>query len=123
MGCIPSKSSKGLRQKPKKWASEKPLSREELQAQREEFWDTQPHYGGDRVIWDALRAAFTGDPNMRHIIIESAGIIVEAEDYSVCYDEKGAKYELPKFILSDPTNLIEEKRTADSAQVQLSVQS
>lgn len=29
-----------------------------MQRMRAEFWDTQPHYGGDRVIWDALKVAW-----------------------------------------------------------------
>lgn len=31
------------------------------QAMRTEFWHTQPAYGGDRVIWDALKAVGTWD--------------------------------------------------------------
>lgn len=41
------------------------------------------------VIWDALKAAFTGDANMREVIIRSAGIIVGNDDLSVLYDETG----------------------------------
>ena len=40
-------------------------------------------------IWDALRAAAEGELNMAQTIIESAGIIVQNPDLTVCYDERG----------------------------------
>ncbi|KAG7674455.1 putative Ubiquitin domain-containing protein 2 [Nannochloris sp. 'desiccata'] len=76
---------------------------------RDEFWDTEPHYGGDRVIWDALRAASEADLGTAKVILESAGVIVASEDMTICYDERGSKYELPKYVLSDPSNLIRSK--------------
>ncbi len=67
------------------------------------------------------------------LFIESAGIIVASPDMTVCYDERGksvgltlcglspylkllplddddsgAKYELPKFVLSLPTNIVKQ---------------
>jgi hypothetical protein len=30
------------------WTSNPPMSAEELQRKRDEFWDTQPHYGGSK---------------------------------------------------------------------------
>lgn len=41
------------------------------------------------VIWDALKAACESDLATAKVIVESAGIIVAAEDMSVCYDERG----------------------------------
>lgn len=38
-----------------KWRSDQPMTAEELERQREVFWDTEPHYGGSREIWDALK--------------------------------------------------------------------
>lgn len=92
-----------------------------MQAKRAEYWDTQPHYGGDRgaaspvddcstpvawqlitanvncnlgshacaVIWDALKAAAASDLGTAAVILDSAGIVVSAEDMTVCYDERG----------------------------------
>ena len=60
MGCLPSKTAngskgdlkhRGEKYKKVKWKAEKPLSVSKLQAMREEFWDTQPHYGGDKGNW------------------------------------------------------------------------
>ncbi|KAL4441871.1 hypothetical protein ABPG77_003787 [Micractinium sp. CCAP 211/92] len=72
---------------------------------REEFWETEPHYGGDRVIWDALKATCEADLETARTILDSAGVIVAAADMSICYDERGRKYELPRFVLCDPVNL------------------
>lgn len=30
------------------WKSNEPLTREDLEAKREQFWDTQPYYGGNK---------------------------------------------------------------------------
>ncbi|KAA0066759.1 ubiquitin domain-containing protein 1-like [Cucumis melo var. makuwa] len=57
-------------------------------------------------IWDALRAAAEADLTLAQAIVDSAGIIVQSADLTICYDERGAKYELPKYVLSEPTNLI-----------------
>ncbi|KAL2930988.1 Ubiquitin domain-containing protein 1 [Bienertia sinuspersici] len=97
--------------KPKPWRHTEAISRQQLNTMREEFWDTAPHYGGRREIWDALRAAVDSDLNMAQTIIESAGIIVQNPDLTVCYDERGAKYELPKYVLSEPTNMISDNNS------------
>lgn len=87
-------------------------------------------------IWDALRAAADADLDLAQAIVDSAGIIIPNADMTLCYDERGkysilprffirtlwwsylrnsrsqalfiagAKYELPKYVLSEPTNLI-----------------
>ncbi|KAK8940144.1 hypothetical protein KSP40_PGU022349 [Platanthera guangdongensis] len=75
---------------------------------REEFWDTAPHYGGQKEIWDALRAAAEADISLAQAIVDSAGLILANADMTLVYDEKGAKYELPKYVMSEPTNLIHE---------------
>lgn len=88
------------------WKSDEPITLEQIKARREEFWDTQPHYGGSREIWDALKGACEAeDIDTAKLIIESAGIIVVAHDMTVCYDERGAKYELPKYVISNPINM------------------
>ena len=56
-------------------------------------------------IWDALKAAAGADLGTARLLIESAGIIVARPDMTVCYDERGARYELPPYVLADPRNL------------------
>ncbi|PRW57718.1 ubiquitin domain-containing 1-like [Chlorella sorokiniana] len=98
-----------------KWKSEEPMTEEQLQRMCEQFWDTEPHYGGARVIWDALRAACDADVATARTILESADIIVAAPDMSVCYDVQGRKYELPRYVICAPTNLIHEGGKGSSA--------
>nr|XP_009778951.1 PREDICTED: ubiquitin domain-containing protein 1-like isoform X2 [Nicotiana sylvestris] len=109
MGCAGSKenAAKQIR-KPKPWKHSESITRDQLVRMRDEFWDTAPHYGGRKEIWDALRAAAESDISLAQAIVDSAGVIVQAPDLTVCYDERGAKYDLPKYVLSEPTNLIRE---------------
>ncbi|CAK9152640.1 unnamed protein product [Ilex paraguariensis] len=111
MGCTGSSRAKGDEntkkiQKPKPWKHSEPITSATLIQMRDEFWDTAPHYGGQKEIWDALHAAVDADLSLAQAIVDSAGIVVQAPDLTICYDERGAKYELPNYVLSEPTNLI-----------------
>ncbi|KAH9617508.1 hypothetical protein KSS87_007812 [Heliosperma pusillum] len=122
MGCASSRDEEDAGNskkicKPKPWKHSEAITRAQLNKMREEFWDTAPHYGGTKgtyndnillfsEIWDALRAASEADLSLAQAVIDSAGVIVQNADLTVCYDEKGAKYELPKYVLSEPINLI-----------------
>jgi hypothetical protein len=47
--------------------------------------------------------------SFHHFILiyqDSAGVIVNTSDMTICYDERGAKYDLPKYVLSEPSNLL-----------------
>ncbi|CAN1150137.1 Ubiquitin domain-containing protein 1 [Linum perenne] len=134
MGCAGSSIAKAdggnkKVKKPKPWKHSQPITRAQLVMMRDEFWDTAPHYGGRKAcsveialdkriifqnatvvclseIWDALRAAAEAEVALAQAIVDSAGVIVQSEDMTICYDERGAKYELPKYVLSEPSNLI-----------------
>ncbi|CAL5336051.1 unnamed protein product [Camellia sinensis] len=113
MGCAGSSQTKGdgtvkKIRKPKPWKHSSEITKSQLMKMREEFWDTAPHYGGRKEIWDALHAAVDADLTLAQAIVDSAGIIVQSADLTVCYDERGAKYEIPKYVLSEPTNLIQD---------------
>ncbi|KAF3451133.1 hypothetical protein FNV43_RR07223 [Rhamnella rubrinervis] len=113
MGCAGSSRSKEDEnikhiRKPKPWKHLEPISRTQLMQMRDEFWDTAPHYGGNKEIWDALRAAAEADLKLAQAIVDSAGVIVQSADLTICYDERGARYELPNYVLSEPTNLIKD---------------
>ncbi|KAL0696552.1 hypothetical protein Bca4012_063732 [Brassica carinata] len=95
--------------KPKAWKHTQPIARAELMKLREEFWDTSPHYGGRKDIWDALRAAAAE----ADISCASNQIFLGVPIYyipltSTYSYSAGAKYELPKDVVSEPTNLVEE---------------
>jgi len=98
-----------------KWKADKPMTKSQLEELRSVFWDTEPHYGGNKLIWDALRAASKKPLSEAIIIIESAGIIVASEDMTVCYDARGSRYEFPLYIWCDPANMVSE----DSRQMQI----
>lgn len=54
-------------------------------------------------IWDALRAAAEADIHLAQAIVDSAGIIVQSEDLSTCYDERGTSSNVYlHFILPSP---------------------
>lgn len=44
---------------------------------------------GSLEIWDALRAAAEADLSLAQAIVDSAGVIVQNADLTVCYDERG----------------------------------
>ncbi|KAL5966612.1 Ubiquitin domain-containing protein 2 [Taenia solium] len=92
-----------------RWCSSQPIYYSQLKQKRDEFWDTAPAFEGRQEIWDALRsaaeAAERGDHEMAQAIIDSANIILPTGTLSESYDELGNRYQLPVFVLSQPTNL------------------
>lgn len=40
-------------------------------------------------IWDALRAAAEAEIGLAQAIVDSAGVIVQNQDLTICYDERG----------------------------------
>eukprot|EP01006_Ploeotia_vitrea_P047130 TRINITY_DN67094_c9_g1_i1.p1 TRINITY_DN67094_c9_g1~~TRINITY_DN67094_c9_g1_i1.p1 ORF type:complete len:146 (-),score=24.21 TRINITY_DN67094_c9_g1_i1:180-617(-) len=94
-------------QTPAPWQHPTPLPRSQLNKMRREFWETQPAYGGSAEIWTNLQAAVE-QPDMRAIILESSGIIMPSKNWREIYDSTGYRYELPPYIVSDPTNVVED---------------
>lgn len=95
-----------------KWKSEVPLTDGQLRSKRDEFWDTAPAFEGRKEIWDALKAAAyaleTGDHSLAQAIIDGANISLPHGTLMDSYDELGNRYQLPVYVLSAPTNLIED---------------
>lgn len=48
-------------------------------------------------IWDALRAAAEADLELSQAIVDSAGIISQNTDMTICYDESGTSNKITKF--------------------------
>lgn len=40
------------------------------------------------------------------VIIDSAGVVVDGKTLARCFDERGALYELPLYVLAAPRNLL-----------------
>lgn len=105
--------NKPLRQLSVRWCSQHPLTASQLQRKREEFWDTAPAFDGRVEIWNALKAAAQflerDDREMAQAIIDGADIILPTGTLRDCYDRLGARYQLPLYVLIEPTNLIPEE--------------
>ncbi|KAF6260522.1 hypothetical protein COO60DRAFT_1294336 [Scenedesmus sp. NREL 46B-D3] len=102
-----------------RWKSREPLSAAKLQRMQDEFWDTQPHYGGDKAMWDAIKAACVSeDMATTRLILDTAGIIVARHDMTIMYDERGGKYELPKYVLCEPSNMLRGEAAEQQQQQQ-----
>ena len=94
---------------PPRFTIEPPPTVGELERNREAFWDTQPSYGGSAEIWDVLKAAVasasSGDIETARLFVESAGCIVATPHLTVVFDERGAKYDIPRWVLATPANV------------------
>lgn len=49
-------------------------------------------------IWDALRAAAEADLTLAQAIVDSAGVIIQNPDLTICYDERGASLHKMIFV-------------------------
>ncbi|UYV75713.1 UBTD2 [Cordylochernes scorpioides] len=96
-----------------KWRSDVPLTDNQLQSKRNEFWDTAPAFEGRKEIWDALKAAAhaaeTHDFVLAQAIVDGANISLPNGNLLECYDELGNRYQLPVYCLSAPVNLVREE--------------
>jgi len=102
-----------------KWKADIPITENQLRRKREEYWDTAPAFDGRKEIWDALRGACyaieQNDIDLAQSIINCANISLPHGTLFDCYDELGTRYQLPIYVLSSPTNLIDgEQSSIDS---------
>jgi len=89
------------------------ISRVELVKRREEFWDTRIE--GKAEMWQAIRmSAEAGDASTAAAIMDSAGLTpydIDKADSCYCYDQLGNRYEVPMFVLYEPSNLLDDNST------------
>ncbi|UJR26695.1 hypothetical protein I4U23_008011 [Adineta vaga] len=102
-----------------RWKSDIPITENQLRRKREEYWDTAPAFDGRKEIWDALRGACyaieQNDIDLAQSIINCANISLPHGTLLDCYDELGTRYQLPVYVLSTPTNMIDgEQSSIDS---------
>ena len=111
MGCSQSTSGGGggggpVKTRAPKWNSDEPMSGEDLERKREEFWDTAPYYGGNEECWGILKAAVeAGSMSETNSILVAAGMTCPSGVLTETYDALGYKYELPLYVLTKPANL------------------
>lgn len=105
----PTGRNKRLKKDKLRWKSELSLTESELEAKRNEFWDTAPVFGGKIEIWNALRAAIgaceSDNYSLAQAIIDCAQITLPHGVLSDCYDELGNRYQLPNYLIERPLNL------------------
>ena len=81
-----------------------------LHRQRTEFWETAPQYDGLVETWNSLRVAVElshqNDLSTAQAVLDSAGITIPTGDLGQgCYDERGHRFVVPEFVLSEPLNI------------------
>jgi len=122
MGCVGSSPAKGgdrafeararvVRAQP--WVDpDGAMSYRELESKRDVFWETQPAYGGDKMVWDQIRGACAlyldpeADLELIETILDSAGIqIASTASFTTFYDERGFRYVVPMYCTLTPTNV------------------
>lgn len=88
---------------------DKKITESQLNAKREEFWDTAPAFEGKIEIWTALKAAVEAyeqkNYQLAQAIIDSANIILPRGFLNDCYDELGNRYQIPIYVLAKPINM------------------
>ena len=85
-----------------------------LHRQRTEFWETAPQYDGLAETWNSLRVAVElshqDDLPTAQAVLDSAGITIPSGDLGLgCYDERGHRFVIPEFVLSEPSNIMDDE--------------
>lgn len=102
------------------WTSEdRTWTRREIDQEREDFFFTR--VTGQVAVWQTIRTALEvlwagGDPEDEDGGLETARAILTAASITLphstldrgVYDVTGQLYELPKYVVSDPTNLVKD---------------
>jgi Ubiquitin-binding domain len=84
-----------------------------LHRQRTEFWETAPQYDGLVETWNSLRVAVElshqNDLATAQAVLDSAGITIPSGDLGAgSYDERGHRFVIPEFVLSEPSNIMDD---------------
>ena len=95
------------------WASPLPMTRTQLHQQRTEFWETAAQYDGQVATWNSIRVAVElshqNDLPTAQAVLDSAGITIPTGDLGLgCYDERGHRFVVPEYVLSEPSNIMDD---------------
>lgn len=75
------------------------------------FWETTS--SGRPVVWSNLRVAaeamINGDYELASTVLDAADIRVPHADLTLAYDALGARYEVPRHVYSNPTNILSDE--------------
>ena len=99
------------------WKAKKPVTREQIQARRDEFWSTAPSFAGQPQVWQAIRtAAEMDDEASARAILDAMQLRLPHGDLRLVFDERGTHYEVPAYCLSYPQNLAVGSRRPSAAE-------
>ena len=90
-------------------AWEADITRLELAQERERFWASRME--GSRSVWLLLRQAVEADHLSAAMILQTGHVAVQNASMALCLDNRGTRYELPPFVLTDPMQFSEDKET------------
>lgn len=84
------------------WRVEPAVTTQQLARLRREFWETRIE--GSKEMWDVLKFAVDDEDNAA-ALLKAAGLRPVNKTMERVYGERGFLYEIPTFVLKDPTNL------------------
>lgn len=87
------------------------MTRQELEKQRREFWETAAEFGGKQEAWTALKGAmdvWDRDMELARVILDCAGLLLPGGELDEVYDELGFRYCIPNYCFNEPTNIIQD---------------
>ncbi|KAL8929906.1 MAG: hypothetical protein Q9208_001050 [Pyrenodesmia sp. 3 TL-2023] len=98
------KSSKNPKNRPRTWT--RPL----LEKERREFFETR--VTGRSEVWGSLKLAVEllreGDVEDAQGVLDASGVTVPTGDMvDGCYDEQGALYQMPAWVVAEPEKVVE----------------
>lgn len=123
MGCVQSSRRRGAASEPawdgrvrqtSAWRVTPALTDAQLTRLRAEFWETRVE--GRAEMWQALRFAAEADEDaLRDETVKAAGLRPANKKGTLAsvYDERGALYECPMYVLRKPDNLGEGETCAE----------
>lgn len=82
------------------YAYNTPLSRQQLEKWREEFWETRT--AGSKQVWELLHAACTQDENNAMTFIQAGELNLPQNCLTTVIDQGGIYYRIPIACINDP---------------------
>lgn len=79
-----------------------------IHKKRKEFWETRIE--GATSTWEALKfACESDDPVMTVSILKAAGVKLMYKSLQMSYDDQNFRYDIPIFVINDPTSCSQKK--------------
>lgn len=81
-------------------AYETPLSKEQLENWRKEFWETRT--SGSKQVWQLLKTACEEDEDTAIALISASGLQLPQDSLTTAIDQAGVYYRVPIACINDP---------------------